>query len=78
VPERERQVRPLVGLKFEEGKVAWERAIQKAGGRKITARLVRASVQKLQAPPIVKPEAHNATRRFRKGSGMNIDIFLIE
>jgi polyhydroxyalkanoate synthesis regulator phasin len=54
-PEHERQVRPLVGLTAEQAQKAWDRAIEKAGGRKITARLVKAAVQKLQPPRGAKP-----------------------
>ena len=50
-PEHERQVRPLVGLTPDQAQVAWERAIEKAGGRKITARLVKAAVQELGLAP---------------------------
>ena len=49
-PEYESQVRPLVGLTPDQAQAAWERAIEKAGGRKITARLVKAAVQELQPP----------------------------
>ena len=54
-PEYESQVRPLVGLTPGQAQVAWERAIEKAGGRKITARLVKAAVQELQPAGGAKP-----------------------
>jgi len=54
-PEHERQVRPLVGLTAEQAQKAWDRAIEKAGGRKITARLVKAAVQELQPAAGTKP-----------------------
>jgi hypothetical protein len=54
-PEHERQVRPLVGLTAEQAQKAWDRAIEKAGGRKITARLVKAAVQELHPPGGAKP-----------------------
>jgi hypothetical protein len=54
-PEYESQVRPLVGLTPDQAQVAWERAIEKAGGRKITARLVKAAVQELQPAAGAKP-----------------------
>ena len=53
-PEHERQVRPLVGLTAEQAQKAWDRAIEKAAGRKITARLVKAAVQELQPPASAK------------------------
>ena len=56
-PEHERQVPPLVGQTAEQAQKAWERAIEKAGGRKITARLVNAAVQELQPPGGAKPVA---------------------
>ena len=54
-PERERQVRPLVGLTAEKAQKAWERAVEKAGGRKITAALVKAAVKELQPAGTVNP-----------------------
>ena len=61
-PERESQLRPLIGLTPEQAQLAWERAVEKAAGRKITARLVKAAVQELQLAPATKP----ATREPRQ------------
>jgi hypothetical protein len=38
-PGHEPQLRLLAGLSLEQAQLAWERAVEKAGGRKITARL---------------------------------------
>ena len=54
-PEYESKVQPLVGLTSDQAQVAWERAVEKAAGRKITARLVKAAVQELQPPGGAKP-----------------------
>ena len=58
-PEYEFQVRPLIGLPPEQVNVAWERAVKKAGGGKITARLIKNAVKELQpagpAPTTPKP-----------------------
>jgi len=67
-PEYESQVRPLVGLTPDQAQVAWERAIEKAGGRKITARLVKAAVQELQPAGGTKPSPPSPART-RPNSG---------
>jgi len=69
VPERETQVRPLVGLAPEQVQLAWERAVQKAGGGRITERLVKKAVQELQlggkAPPVAKKVGPTKAERRR-------------
>ena len=62
MPEREAQVRPLVGLSPEEAKSAWEKAIQKARGRKITAALVRAAVHELKGAAPAKTAPRQPSR----------------
>ena len=67
-PQHESQVRPLVGLTPEQAQEAWDRAIEDAGGRKITARLVKAAVKELQlggkpAPVDPKPRVNKAEQR---------------
>src|SRR5262245_16598034 len=47
-PERETQVRPLVGLSKEAAQSAWENAVKAAAGHKITARLVKSAVKELK------------------------------
>jgi polyhydroxyalkanoate synthesis regulator phasin len=56
-PEHETQVRPLVGLTAEQAQKAWDRAVEKAGGRKITAQMVKAAVKELQPAEAAKPVA---------------------
>ena len=57
-PDHESQLRPLIGLTLEQAQLAWENAVLKAGGRKLTARLVKAAVKELQlagnAPLVAK------------------------
>jgi hypothetical protein len=50
-PEHETQVRPLVGLTPDQAQRAWEHAAQKAGSRKIAARLVKIAVNELGLAP---------------------------
>ncbi len=52
-PDHESQLRPLVGLTPEQAQLAWTCAVESAGGRKITARLVKRAMQDLglAAPP---------------------------
>src|SRR3974390_2026114 len=47
-PERESPLRPLLKLKPEDAQRAWKLAIEKTGGRRITARVVRNAVQDLK------------------------------
>jgi hypothetical protein len=48
--EHETQVRPLVGLIAEQAQKAWEHAVEKAGGRKVTAQMVKTAVTEKQPP----------------------------
>lgn len=47
MPETETQIRPLIGLTPEQAQSAWQRAIEKAGARNMTERLVKAAVKEL-------------------------------
>ena len=47
-PERETQVRPLVGLSPADAQQAWERAVAVAGGRNVTERLVKQIVRQMK------------------------------
>src|SRR5437016_3749635 len=38
-PDHKSQLRPLIGLSLEQALLAWERAAENAGGRRITTRL---------------------------------------
>jgi hypothetical protein len=40
-PAHERQVRPLIGLTPEQAQQAWDTAVQRAGGKTVTARLLK-------------------------------------
>ena len=40
-PEHERQVRPLIGLTPEQAQQVWEKAVQRAGGKTVTGRLLK-------------------------------------
>jgi hypothetical protein len=50
-PERESQVRPLIGLTAQEAQQAWNLAIERAGGRKLSARVVKQAVHEMQRQP---------------------------
>jgi hypothetical protein len=65
-PDHESQIRPLVGLTPEQAKLAWERAVEKAGGRRITARVVKSAVQDLHFGGAPKA-ANRQTRQTRAG-----------
>ena len=67
-PEHETQVRPLIGLTPPQAQLAWEHAVEKAAGKKITQRLVKAAVQELQlggspAPVTQQPRRNKAEQR---------------
>jgi hypothetical protein len=54
-PDHGNQLRPLVGLTPEEAQVGWERATEKATGRKTTAQMVKSAVKELQLAGTAKP-----------------------
>jgi hypothetical protein len=47
-PERESPLRPLLKLKPEDAQRAWKLAVEKTGGRRITARVAQNAVQELK------------------------------
>ncbi|MHC5819954.1 MAG: hypothetical protein ACYT04_29820 [Nostoc sp.] len=47
LPTNERQVRPLVPLEAEEQRTAWQTAVQQAGGKVPTGRIVKDVVQRI-------------------------------
>jgi hypothetical protein len=44
-PDHESQLRPLVGLSLEQAAAVWERAVARAGSRKITALMVHRQIR---------------------------------
>jgi hypothetical protein len=62
-PDHETQLRPLIGLTPAEAQVAWQCAVEMAGGRKITARLVKRAVHELQLTPAKNQPAAKAPRQ---------------
>lgn len=58
-PNREAQVRPLIGLEQESAKLAWKRAAEKAAGGVITAKLVRQAVAETTGVPTPKTRKTN-------------------
>ena len=67
-PQHESQLRPLLALTVEQGQQAWDHAVKNAGGRRITARLVKNAVKELQlggtlAPVPEKPRVNKAEQR---------------
>jgi hypothetical protein len=63
VPSHEAQVRPLIGVPPEQAQAAWRKALAKANGKTVTAKLVRQAVIEVMGKPAAKP----ATRNRRKG-----------
>jgi hypothetical protein len=65
------ELRPLIGLSQEQVQLAWERAAQNAGGRKITAQMVKAAVKELQpagnAKPVTRQPRQNSTKTLVTG-----------
>ena len=65
VPSHEAQVRPLIGLEPEKALAAWKRAVEKAHGAMITAKLVKEAVAEaaevlFQRPPKAKTRTTQA------------------
>jgi hypothetical protein len=50
-PEHQSQVQPLNGLTPEKAQSAWQYAVENAGGRRITERMVTNAVNKLGLAP---------------------------
>jgi hypothetical protein len=48
-PTHEKQVRPLIGLTPEQAQQAWDKAVQRAGGKTVTTRLVKNVVNGLRS-----------------------------
>jgi hypothetical protein len=67
-PEHETQVRPLLGLTADQAPLAWEHAVQKAGGRKLSERLVRSAVKELEFAPAENASNHDKTRQSKAQS----------
>ena len=49
-PDRESQLRPLMGVTPEQAELAWQCAVQLSCGRPVTARIVKHAVKYLQLP----------------------------
>jgi hypothetical protein len=62
-PDHETQLRPLIGLTPAEAQVAWQCAVEMAGGRNITARLVKRAVHELQLTPATSQPGAKAPRQ---------------
>ena len=61
-PEHETQVRPLVGLTPDQAQRAWEHAVENAGDRRITARMVKSAVNELGLAPRRAPFDTDSSR----------------
>jgi hypothetical protein len=64
-PTHEAQVRPLMGLEAEQARKAWRRAVERANGAMITAKLVRNALAEVfeftpQTPPKLKTSTPSA------------------
>jgi hypothetical protein len=63
VPQRESPLRPLLNLEPDDARRAWKLALEKTGGRRITARVVHQAVQELKlAPETARPLLSNSQR----------------
>jgi hypothetical protein len=60
-PEHQSQVQPLSGLTPEQAQSAWQYAVENAGGRRITARMVKSAVNQLG----LAPQRQSGTAPFR-------------
>jgi hypothetical protein len=67
-PKHESQLRPLAGLSPEQAQLAWERATEKAPGRKTTAQMVKSAVKELHLAGTANPSPANPART-RPNSG---------
>ena len=68
-PCHEAQVRPLVGLTFDQAQAAWNKAVKSAPGQRITARTVVRAIHELQiAPPLRSRPMQSYLRRFAGAS----------
>jgi hypothetical protein len=67
-PQHETQVRVLVGLPAEQVKAAWVRAVEQAGGRKVTAAMVKAAIAELDpsAPRVSKAASRPSLTQTRQ------------
>jgi hypothetical protein len=63
-PDQESQLRPMIGLTPDQAQLAWQCAVELAGDRRITARLVKTAMQALQLGKAAKP-AVRETRQSR-------------
>lgn len=54
LPTSERQVRPLTKLRPNEQRLVWEGAVEEAGGKVPSGRIVQGIVQRLKEKPLVK------------------------
>ena len=63
-PGHESQLRALIGLSHEQAQQAWQRAVEMAGQRRMTARLVKKAMQELQLSGD-PPKAAGPTRQTR-------------
>ena len=54
-PDHESQLQPLMGLSLDDAKLAWERAVEIARGRKITAQLVKRAMRHLNLKKTTDP-----------------------
>lgn len=73
-PDHESQVRPLVGYSPSDAIRAWERAVEIANGRRITARMVKSAVHALGLKPLIelpkpmKRQSHREVVKLIEGS----------
>ena len=71
-PDHESQLRPLTALPPEQAQLAWESAVQEAGGRRITAARVKAAIKQLGLAPATPPVS-KITRRKKAEQRRQLD-----
>ena len=71
-PDHESQVRPLIGLTLDQAGQAWDKAVEMAGGRRITAARVKAAMKALELRVGPAP-ANKVARQKRKEQRRLID-----
>ena len=71
-PDHESQLRPLAALPPEQAQLAWESAVQEAGGRRITAARVKAAVKQLGLAPATPP-VNKITRQTKAEQRRKLD-----
>jgi hypothetical protein len=63
-PSHEAQVRPLIGVPVDQAQSAWKKALAKANGKAVTAKLVKEALVEVLGPSTTKPARENQPMGF--------------